>query len=183
MIGDVARDLQLTVGQRVLMTKANGEAEEVVDQDRTKETTLGTIPARDPDLQENVQSQNSLIDLAPINGLAVAHAAETIAPIPHSQNVACETRMVTETASEIVPSQVFEAMIDALTKAMGPMARWIVHDHIGAMGESIKGFPKKRLDQLVERTSGEILTDKLKARFRFLMSKEIDRIERLEVKK
>jgi type II secretory pathway predicted ATPase ExeA len=78
----------------------------------------------------------------------------------------------------VVSRGTFETMIQALTQAMGPMARWIVQDHIAAMGESINAFPPTRFKQLVDNASEEILAHKLKARFRALMSQEIDRIDR-----
>jgi type II secretory pathway predicted ATPase ExeA len=65
-----------------------------------------------------------------------------------------------------VPSWFFGYMIRQLTDAMGPMADFVLRDRITAIGESIDSFPKRRLAQLVEDASGEILSDSLKATFK-----------------
>jgi hypothetical protein len=54
-------------------------------------------------------------------------------------------------------------MISALTEAMGPMASLIVHEQIAAMGESFTAFPQRRVVELIEAATREILSDSAKA--------------------
>ncbi len=80
----------------------------------------------------------------------------------------------TETpAPETVPPQSIDRLVVALTEAMGPMASLVVRDHVDAMGESTENFPKRRFNELVYSTSGEILSESLKARYEILMSQEV----------
>jgi general secretion pathway protein A len=72
-----------------------------------------------------------------------------------------------------VPPECIYRMIAALTDAMGPMASLVVRDHVDAMGESTENFPKRRFHELVYSTSGEILSEPLKARYENVMSEEV----------
>jgi hypothetical protein len=72
-----------------------------------------------------------------------------------------------------VPLECIYRMIAALTDAMGPMASLVVRDHVDAMGESTENFPKRRFHELVYSTSGEILSEPLKARYENVMSEEV----------
>jgi len=78
-------------------------------------------------------------------------------------------------------SHFIESMTTALAEAMGPMASLVVRDHITVLGESPEGFPKRRLDELVELVGREILHEKLKSDFRRAMSQEIQALEALQV--
>jgi type II secretory pathway predicted ATPase ExeA len=61
----------------------------------------------------------------------------------------------------------------ALTEAMGPMAPLVIRDRIAALGESPQTFPARRVLELVELISHEILSDKLKINFQQKISQEI----------
>jgi general secretion pathway protein A len=67
-------------------------------------------------------------------------------------------------------TQFIDSMTKALAEAMGPMASLVVRDQIAVLGESLDGFPRRRLDELVELVGREILHDKLKSDFRRAMS-------------
>jgi hypothetical protein len=54
-------------------------------------------------------------------------------------------------------------MIGVLTEAMGPMASLIVHEQITAMGESFTAFPQRRVAELIEAATREVLSDSAKA--------------------
>lgn len=60
-------------------------------------------------------------------------------------------------------------MTSELREAAGPMAPVIVWDHIGLLGESRDGFPKRRLKELVENVCQKVLNDKLRQGFRSAM--------------
>ena len=59
----------------------------------------------------------------------------------------------------------FERMIAKLREFTGPMASYLVHDAIGALGESAEKFPKSRLNELAERISREILDESTRTSF------------------
>lgn len=67
----------------------------------------------------------------------------------------------------------FDMMIKALTEAMGPMAPLVVRDRIAALGESAEAFPARRVLELVELISREILSEKLKIHFQQRIYQEI----------
>lgn len=66
-----------------------------------------------------------------------------------------------------------EIMIKALTEAMGPMAPLVVRDRIAALGEAPDTFPTRRILELVDLISREILNDRLKLHFQQRISQEI----------
>jgi hypothetical protein len=79
----------------------------------------------------------------------------------------------TEPPSKIVPRKSFDAIVHALTDALGPMACIILEDHVSAMGESIEAFPESRLDDLLTEISREILNGSMKGRFEQFIATEI----------
>jgi general secretion pathway protein A len=72
-----------------------------------------------------------------------------------------------------VSSQFFDRMARAATEAMGPMADRILGDQISALGESRHEFPQVKLGELIQRVSGEILNETMRARFQNTMFREI----------
>ena len=84
-----------------------------------------------------------------------------------------ELTAATKSRSDSVPPRFFEYVTRALTEAMGPMASLVVRDQVAALGESMDAFPKRRLKELLEMVSREILDEKLKVRFRDQMTEEI----------
>lgn len=76
-------------------------------------------------------------------------------------------------ASANMPSWFFAYMTEQLADAMGPMAVFVLRERIMAMGETVESFPKRRIVQLVEETSSEILDDRLKAGFKRTILNEI----------
>jgi general secretion pathway protein A len=78
-----------------------------------------------------------------------------------------------ETLLEVVPLRVFKCMIRTLTEGLGPMAPIILDDHIAAMGETKEAFPKRRIGELVDEISLEILNESMKGQFHQIISKEL----------
>jgi chromosome segregation ATPase len=77
--------------------------------------------------------------------------------------------IVPDAAREIVSPELFQRITDELTEVMNvirPVASIIVRDHVVALGESMKTFPKTRLPELLESFSKEILDENLKIDFR-----------------
>ena len=78
------------------------------------------------------------------------------------------TPIVADAAREIVSPELFQRITDELTEVMNvirPIASIIVRDHVVALGESMKTFPKTRLPELLESLSKEILDENLKIDF------------------
>jgi len=71
-----------------------------------------------------------------------------------------------DAAQENVPPEFFEQLILELTQTIGPMAPFIVRDHVKSLGETMEQFPKARVKELLETVSSEILDDKVKTGFR-----------------
>lgn len=82
-----------------------------------------------------------------------------------------------ENLSGMAPREYFERMISVLTEALGPMAPIVVQDHIAAMGETKDAFPARRLGQLVNETSHEILNELMRHRFEEVMSEQFEALE------
>jgi chromosome segregation ATPase len=79
------------------------------------------------------------------------------------------TSIVADAAREIVSPELFQRITGELTEVMNvirPVASIIVRDHVVALGESMKTFPKTRLPELLESLSKEILDENLKIDFR-----------------
>jgi chromosome segregation ATPase len=79
------------------------------------------------------------------------------------------TPIVPDAAREIVSPELFQRITDELTEVINvirPIASVIVRDHVVALRESMKTFPKTRLPELLESLSKEVLDEKLKIDFR-----------------
>ncbi|HXV79701.1 MAG TPA: hypothetical protein VEG60_07465 [Candidatus Binatia bacterium] len=74
-----------------------------------------------------------------------------------------------EPTRETVPPDAFDRMIAGFserTNVIGSIAALIVRDHVKALGESMKEFPRARLTELLDSLSGQIPDDELRAEFR-----------------
>ena len=87
----------------------------------------------------------------------------TTATVVYSRDVKSNISTTTKFGSGVVSAQFLDYMISALTEAMGPMASVIVYEQILAMGESVTEFPKRRVVELIEQTTREILSESAKA--------------------
>ena len=175
MIEEVARDLNLPASPRLSSTADEGPAATAL-----KEAAVETPP------EEQSQSVDSAAANSPVvseieKSFAVASpkgqagtdgAPRQVGAFPDSLRRRVAARVGSK-ARESVPAPFFDRMISALTEAMGPMAAFVMRERLGAMGESLEAFPKWRFRELVELTSQEILSDRLKIRYGALMSEEI----------
>ena len=73
----------------------------------------------------------------------------------------------------VVPASFFEAVVAALTDAMGPMAKIVLRDQIKTLGESTERFPNVKVEMLLESVSHEILDDGMRGRFKQQMLDQI----------
>jgi type II secretory pathway predicted ATPase ExeA len=66
----------------------------------------------------------------------------------------------------IVPTNFLNALMVALTDAMGPMSRIVLRDQIKGLGECFDTFPRAKVEMLLESVSREILDERMRAQFR-----------------
>ena len=72
-----------------------------------------------------------------------------------------------------VPLSFLDALVAALTDAMGPMAKIVLRDQIKTLGESTQRFPNTKVEMLLESVSREILDNGMRDRFRQHMLEQI----------
>ena len=76
-----------------------------------------------------------------------------------------------------VPASFLDALVGALTEAMGPMAHIVLRDQIRAIGESSDRFPNTKLEMIIESVSREILDETMREQFRKYMHVQIRSIQ------
>lgn len=76
-------------------------------------------------------------------------------------------------SNAFVPLRFLDALVAALTDAMGPMAKIVLRDQIKTLGESTERFPNTKVEMLLESVSREILDDGMRGRFRQQMLEQI----------
>jgi len=175
MIEEVARDLNLPASPRLSSTADEGPAATAL-----KEAAVETPPEEQPQSVDSAAAKSSAASEVEKPFAAASPKAEAgtdggpkqVGAFPESLRRRLAAR-VGSNARQSVPAPSFDRMISALTAAMGPMAALVVRERVGAMGESLEAFPRWRFRELVELTSQEILSERLKVRYGALMSEEI----------
>jgi general secretion pathway protein A len=77
----------------------------------------------------------------------------------------------------IVPSNFLNALVVALTDAMGPMSRIVLRDQIKGLGESSERFPHAKVEMLLQSVSREILDEGMRAQFRHQMLEQMKTLQ------
>jgi type II secretory pathway predicted ATPase ExeA len=115
-------------------------------------------------------------DFGAHNSQAIQQAAETVRTFINrrSNQVAAPVSAIKE---RTVASQFFDFMARAATEGIGPMAKLIVDDQIGDLGESRDSFPQNKLAELIERVSREIFNDTMRARFLDKMAQAVSALQ------
>jgi type II secretory pathway predicted ATPase ExeA len=72
-----------------------------------------------------------------------------------------------------VPANFLNALVAALTDAMGPMSKIVLRDQIKGLGESSERFPHAKVEMLLESVSREILDEGMREQFRHQMVEQI----------
>jgi general secretion pathway protein A len=109
---------------------------------------------------------------APGFGVASAEARSAIVRLePKPAAVKPMPKSVLSTA--IVPANFLNALVAALTDAMGPMSKIVLRDQIKGLGESSERFPHAKVEMLLESVSREILDEGMREQFRYQMLEEI----------
>jgi type II secretory pathway predicted ATPase ExeA len=76
-------------------------------------------------------------------------------------------------STAVVPASFLNALVVALTDAMGPMSKIVLRDQIKSLGESSERFPHAKVEMLLESVSREILDEGMRAQFRHHMLEQI----------
>jgi polysaccharide biosynthesis transport protein len=80
--------------------------------------------------------------------------------------------------SDGVVSQAFlNRLMDIFMESVGPVAPFIVHHHIGLLGESREAFPKSRIDELIKSLAPEISHPEMRFQFQRKIAAEIRNLE------
>ena len=108
---------------------------------------LANIEARDPGTVAAVQSQREK---------------------DHPATAQLSGLHLTSTAADqaTVSLDLFDRIIQELSQIMGPMAPMIVRHDVAALGESIEKFPRKRLAELLDIVTKEVMDENLKSTLR-----------------
>ena len=80
-------------------------------------------------------------------------------------------------STAFLPLSFLDALVTALTDAMGPMAKIVLRDQIKTLGESTQRFPNTKVEILLESVSREILDNGMRDRFRQHMLEQIRRLQ------
>lgn len=176
MIDEIAQDLEIIVSPQAVAARQNS----VTNQPKgiafpdLKEKIFGLFDAaavkRDARLETKLFPPNPMWrgELAP-----GARSESTDTGLDYPTKSENGSSQKSETRSDVVPPGFFRSMIRTLTEELGPMAAIILDDHIASMGESKEAFPKRRIGQLVDEISLEILNESMKGHFQHLISKEL----------
>lgn len=177
MIEEVARDLQLNVPPYLAKKMIDSDAEGI---SKSEGKTKGVPPAglAAHKLEQKVITADSTGNPRP-GSVRVDErvSANVTKKVNRSPDAKSEISITTESGSGIVTSRFLHYMIGVLTEAMGPMASVILYEQIAAMGESAKEFPRRRVVELIEEATREILSDSAKANCKRVMLEAIRRID------
>jgi general secretion pathway protein A len=73
----------------------------------------------------------------------------------------------------VVPAKVLQTVADALTDAMGPMARIVIREEIHRLNATAESVPREQLWNLIETVSREICDELMRDEFRKKLADEI----------
>ncbi|MGE5304033.1 MAG: ExeA family protein [Alphaproteobacteria bacterium] len=119
-----------------------------------------------------------------LNGATAVHKVKQlapqapVAPKPISEPVVVNDFKSTVPSKGFVPTRILETVTDALTDAMGPMARIIIREqlhHVNVTAESLRG---EKLWNLIDAVSGEICDELMRSEFRKKMADRIPLLEK-----
>jgi general secretion pathway protein A len=175
MIGEVARDLHITVSAQPAVTCR----ESIIS--KPKQTSLRDPNEKIFDLADRADvERDAPVDTGPFRPKLISHveppgadSKSTGNGLTHSKEFENRAAKEVKSLSDVIHHRFFQSMVRTLTEALGPMAAIILDDHIAAMGESKAAFPKRRIGQLVDEISREILNESMKGRFQQFISKEL----------
>jgi general secretion pathway protein A len=176
MIEEVARDLQLPATLRSSKNPSIGAAITHIPFDSDRRTdSAHSVDARTGKAGPVRTPANSINEIHP-NRL-VPHNSDNKAAANDNVFAPKNIRSKGGPNAGVVSARFLDFMVNVLTEAMGPMAGVILYEQIAAMGESVNEFPKRRLAELIEESTREILSESEKANCKRVMLEGIRGIE------
>jgi hypothetical protein len=108
--------------------------------------------------QEIIKEQDDIVEIPSKLRSSVKIAKENIQkPIdPEIIEVVDEHSSNQNAATDLMPRESLDRLIAAVTKSIGPIAPFVVHEQIRTLGESYSAFPKSRIGELVKLIQQEI---------------------------
>jgi type II secretory pathway predicted ATPase ExeA len=175
MIDEIAQELEITVPPQSIAARCDNVTTEVKARSfqRPIDRIFGLSDAsakRNAQVETKLSPPKPMRPEEPVLGASSEISDTRLAYPTWSKNGSAKKF---EAVSEVVPLQFFQSMIRTLTECLGPMAAIILDDHIAAMGETKEAFPKRRIGELVDKISLEILNESMKGHFQQLIFKEV----------
>ena len=115
----------------------------------------------------------------PVNGEVKQRVPlEPIAHQPLARPVVVNNFKSATPSKDFVSPTVLQIVVDALTDAMGPMARIVIREQMRSLNASADGFPREKLWSLIESASGEICDELMRNEFRQKLAIQIPNLQR-----
>jgi general secretion pathway protein A len=175
MIAEVARDLQLTISPEATGKSSEFKRVNLIAGDRS--ITVSHLASLKPQAERTIPSAEAHRDIR-LHSPGTAKDHGEVGTINLAQTIDERTKP-TKPGSTTVSSRDIDHMITLLTECMGPMASVILKEQIAAMGESSDAFPRRRLAELIEKATREILNESAKANCKRVMLERIGRIKEI----
>jgi general secretion pathway protein A len=112
------------------------------------------------------------------NGLKQVLPPPPVASQPNPRPVVINNFGTKALPKKFVPANVLQTVADALTDAMGPMARIVIREHIQRLNATAESLPCEQLRSLIETVSGEICDELMRSEFRKGMEARIALMEK-----
>ena len=119
------------------------------------------------------------INIPLLNLTANVAARKLAGQIKSDQAAPAETpspQKIQEAAGPTVNDAFFSEVEQVLTRLMGPMATFVLEEHVTALGDPREAFPLDKAHQLVERLAAEIEDENKKAEFQQVALEALDQV-------
>jgi general secretion pathway protein A len=105
-------------------------------------------------------------------------ASALVASQPVSRTVLANDFESNAPSKGFVPAKLLQTVAEALTDAMGPMARIVIREQIHRLNATADSLPREKLWNLIETVSGEICDELMRSEFRQKMAEQIPVLEK-----
>lgn len=101
-----------------------------------------------------------------------------VVPQPISSPVVVNNLESNVLSKGFVPAKLLQTVVDALTDAMGPMARIVIREQLHRLNATADSLPREKLWNLIESVSHEICDELMRNEFRKKMTEQIGKTPR-----